>query len=205
MWTSTPPVAQCWPCWARTEPASPRSSRSLPATTRPMPARSSIEGARYACARPHARPAPSALPSSSRSSRTRRRSRSPRTSRWDASPTRRGVVSTGGRSVTAPRPSSIELEVDIDPDRPVGHAARWRAPDRRDRPFALRVGATAHPRRAHRCALPSRGRDPVRVHPTTAEPGRGDHLHHPPARRGHRDRRPGAGPARRRNVPARQT
>ena len=50
----------------------------------------------------------------------------------------------------------------------------------------LGVRPAAHPRRAHRRALPSRGGDPVRVHPPAARPGRGDHLHHPPPGRGAR-------------------
>ena len=64
------------------------------------------------------------------------------------------------------------------PGTPRLDAARRRTPDRRDRARALAVGQAAHPRRADRGPVASRGRDPVRVHPPTARTGRRDHLHH---------------------------
>ena len=76
-------------------------------------------------------------------------------------------------------------------------AAHRRAPDRRDRPGHRGPGPLPDPRRADRRALGRRGRAALRLRAAAARARRGDRLHHPPARRGPRDRRPRAGPARR--------
>ena len=113
--------------------------------------------------------------------------------RW---PVRRGFV--GWRAAAAAARRILEqLGVDLDLGRPGSTLRIGERQIDRDRPRAARRGALPHPRRADRRALAPGGRAAVRVRPAPARQRRRDHLHHPPARRGARDRRPRAGPARR--------
>ncbi len=104
VWTSTPSVALCSPCWARTAPASRPWSRSSRVTTRPTRGPSRSTASHIRCSR-HVRPAAWAWPSSSRSSRTHPRCPSLRTSPWVGS--RTTVASCpGGRCTHVPGGSS---------------------------------------------------------------------------------------------------
>ena len=183
-WTSTPPAAPCSPCSVRTGPASPRSSRSSPATTRPTRGEIVVDDVAYAVADADRQARDLGVAIIFQEFQDASTLTVAENISLGRIPNSVGVVDW--RAVNRARAQDPRRARGRHRPGPAGRiAARRRAPDHRDRPGAVALRPAADPRRADGRALPPRGRDPVRVRPAAARPGRRDHLHHPPPRRGH--------------------